>query len=391
MNASAEQAHEIAIGPFANTVCRIIRDVLRPELAEGSREYIRSKMASEAKDFIDSLKRDKIYPYENEPENTVEEAKRQVFDILASQVNEYLPEFNSQERTSKRFTLDLIASALENNPQELNRLLVEVVKLPKEKLQEFNDILEQISLVDIIDVMREVTDRLRILYELRELVYDRKLRKNVLERKHLHKIVVRESWLFGDDYTLGADDANLKNVLKAHLKHLGRADFQEVVAEGDNEALEDDIVDICLFKQYNRGRLGYFENLVIELKRPSKKIGPTEILQIQRYAQEVSRDNRFEKDRVNWTFILLGSEISEDAELQMNPSHREYGHILSSGNVNIHVKSWSSVIAQCETRHQYLKEKLQYSVRPDDEGIVLLRKKYDEFLPPEPKAGEAQA
>jgi hypothetical protein len=53
---------------------------------------------------------------------------------------------------------------------------------------------------------------------LEQIIYDKDLNKHILERRHLHKIIVNETWLFGDEYTYGVDDLTLKNVLKAFLK-----------------------------------------------------------------------------------------------------------------------------------------------------------------------------
>ena len=76
------------------------------------------------------------------------------------------------------------------------------------------------------------------------------LNKNVLERKHLHKIIAKETWLFGDEYTYGVDDVSLKNVLKANLQYIGRSDFEEIVNSEDNEELNE-IPDVCLWRQYS--------------------------------------------------------------------------------------------------------------------------------------------
>ncbi|MBK8045336.1 MAG: hypothetical protein IPK21_23390 [Haliscomenobacter sp.] len=102
------------------------------------------------------------------------------------------------------------------------------------------------------------------------MLYNKDEAKKYKERTQFHRIIVRETWLFGDDYTYGADDVSLKNVLKAYLQHLGREDFEEVVNDEENSELGK-IPDICLWKQYNLGESGYFKNLVIELKKAFKE------------------------------------------------------------------------------------------------------------------------
>jgi hypothetical protein len=200
-----------------------------------ARKYSREQLHFRARNFIDELKRDNIYPYEHAPEGQVEIATRQVFDIVALQVNEFLPSFQEQDSKSKQFVLALVKESLETNSDNLKRILKEVIGLPKNKQEELADILETTSLSSIIDTMKEITNRLHMLRALQHIIYDDELSKNIKERKHLHKIIVNETWIFGDDYTYGADDVSLKNVLKAHLQYLGREDFQEIIDSENND------------------------------------------------------------------------------------------------------------------------------------------------------------
>lgn len=347
------------------------------------RKYVRTRKHEEAKHFIEKLKSDGIYPYQNPPTDEVDKAKRQVFDIVALEVNEYMPDFKSQEIKGKKFTLSLIKEVLENDTSGLKKILEEVVNLPPKKREELTELLEKTSLSTIIDTMKEVTDRLHIVHELRLLLFDDKFKAKIKERKHLHQIVKNETWIFGDDYTYGADDVNLKNVLKAYLKHIGREDFESVVEEGNNEALND-IPDVCLWKQYNMGSAGHFENLVIELKRPNKTIGTDELEQIKKYARAVASDARFPKKKTKWKFVLLATKMSKDAESECTQKDREFGHIDSKDNYDVYVKQWGDVLNEAEARHQYLKEKLNYDITEEGK-LKVINTKYSEYIPDEVK------
>ena len=346
------------------------------------RKYIRERIHERGAEFIKELKDKALYPYKDEPSGEVEIATRQVFDIVALNINEYVPNFSQQEDVSQKLTLSLVKEALESDSTAFQKIITEVINLPEDKIQDLKELLETTSLSDVIDTMKEVTDRLRLLYELKIVVMDTKQNKKVLERKHLHKIIEHETWIFGDEYTLGASDVNLKNVLSTHLKQLGRENLESIVEEGDNEELTT-IPDVCLYKQHNNGKHGYFRNLVIELKRPTCKAGTDEYNQIMGYASKVSADNRFEKDKTEWTFILLVNEIKDEIRLQCEQQHREFGHVHASDNLNVHIKTWGSIFNEAEARHQYLKEKLNYSISEDKEGLELLSKKYNEYLPKE--------
>lgn len=345
-----------------------------------ARQYLKDRLHLYSKEFIEELKREKIYPYENKPENLVEESTRQVFDIVALQVNEYLPSFGDQDNKGKKLTLSLIKEALESGSVNLKRILSEVIELPKEKQDELADILEDTSLSCIIDTMTEIKNRLNFLQGLEQLVYDKELNKDVKERKHLHKIIVRETWIFGDEYTYGVDDISLKNVLKAYLKdHLEREDFEEVVESEDNGDLQT-IPDVCLWQQYSLGKRGK-ENLVIELKKPTVDAGIKEKGQIEGYAARVANDARFPKDKTRWKFYLITKEIKPELEPLINQKHRKYGHVSEGDNFDVYVLRWGDIITDAKLRHEFIKEKLNISLQDNNEGLEYLRTKYKEYLP----------
>jgi hypothetical protein len=182
-----------------------------------AREYIRKRVHFYSKEFIDELKQKNIYPYKGDAENLVEETKRQVFDILALQINEFLPSFNDQDDKSKKLTLALVSESLENDPKHLHKILTEVIGLPIEKREELSDLLDYTSLGSIIDTMAEIKNRLHFLNGLEQIIYNPELHDGFKERKHLHKIIVHETWIFGEQYAYGVDDVTLKNVLKAYI------------------------------------------------------------------------------------------------------------------------------------------------------------------------------
>jgi hypothetical protein len=175
---------------------------------------------------------------------------------------------------------------------------------------------------------------------------------------------------------------NLKNVLKTHLIELGRTDFQEVIDGQNNEHLTD-IPDICLYKQFPRGKAGLFENLVIELKRPSKRSGETELSQIKKYAQAIAEDERFNKDKTEWTVILLVTDMTKSLEFEYYQEGKPIGEIIKKKNLKVYVKKWIDIITEAESRYQYLKEKINYTISQNDEGLSFLKSKYAKYLPEE--------
>jgi len=347
-----------------------------------ARDYVRRRLHQYSGKFINELKEKGLYPYKDKAETLIEESKRQVFDIVALQVNEYLPDFEAQDEKSKRLTLALIKEALENDSISLQRILTEIIELPEDKRKDLFDILDETSLSNIIDAMTEIKNRLNLLNGIEQLIYDKDLNKQVKERKHLHKIIINETWIFGDKYTYGADDVTLKNVLKAYLKDsIGREDFEEIINSENNDKLGT-IPDVCLWQQFSMGSAGK-ENLIIELKKPDKDAGFTEKSQIESYATKVSNDPRFPKDKTRWKFLLITKDIKPEIEPHLNQKNRKYGHVSEGENFDVYVLPWGHILSEARTRHEFIRDKLNLNLKDNEQGLDYLKNKYKEYLPEE--------
>jgi hypothetical protein len=56
------------------------------------RDHFRRRAAEKAAGLVDEWQKSGVYPYHGEPKSVVEEAERQVFNVVALNVNSYLPE-----------------------------------------------------------------------------------------------------------------------------------------------------------------------------------------------------------------------------------------------------------------------------------------------------------
>jgi hypothetical protein len=194
----------------------------------------------------------------------------------------------------------------------------------------------------------------------------------------LHQILANELWIFGEEYQLGIDEQSLRSTLLKHIQLLGReqivTDVEEVTdLEGRNRFL-----DLLLYRQYPQRREGFFEHLVIELKRPSLKLGKEEITQIEDYAFKVADDPRFDKVGTQWTFLLIGNDLDSFAQRKCESTGREYGHI-SAGRVNIHVRTWATLIAEAKWRYEFFRSQLEYQAKSDD-GLAFLHRKHAKYF-----------
>ncbi len=178
-----------------------------------TREYIRKVLAEHAAKEIEEIKKEELYPYEGEPKDILEEAERDVFDICAVQIHKFVPGFDNTPGKARKLTYQLVKEAINRNPTSLSKILTEVLNLKKQEQDEFAELLEEASLSAIINTTKTIIDRLKVLNGLDQILHTNK-KKGIKERSQLHKILIRELWIFGEKYMYGADDVSLKIVLK---------------------------------------------------------------------------------------------------------------------------------------------------------------------------------
>ena len=210
-------------------------------------------------------------------------------------------------KNRKRFRLDCFGEAIEGSPSEVARIFNEVLLLPKKKQEQLSELLDKTELSSIIDAVKDVDNRINVAQGLRALVCGVETRNSVKERQHIHQIVERNPWIFGEQYALGQSESSLTNALREHLRLTKRSDrVLEPVLKASGQSGR---VDIMLAKRVKRSGRDDDEHLVIELKRASKILSLNDLNQLVEYATAVIRDARFDKTGVKWSFWLVGVGI----------------------------------------------------------------------------------
>jgi hypothetical protein len=348
---------------------------------EGLRGYVRRRASSQAAGIVEEWKKEDVYPFDGNPQTPIEEVERQVFDAVASRVNEFLPEFSEAAKTTKKFSLRMLRSAIEQSPSALKRIIEEVLELPAQKREELVELLEKTSLTAIINASKEIVDRLDFLAGLEAVLFDSEHKKHLKERTHLHRLLAANPWIFGEEFHMSVDDQSLTEVLRKHLGKLGRDDpVDEGVKRLDGTT---GIVDLMLSKKTAIAGAKEFEHLVVELKRPSQKIDQKVVNQIEGYAYAVARDERFRDSKVRWVFWAISNEMDDFARQKVTGQNDRPDGMLDSKSdpqMTIWVKTWGQVIDECRCRLQFYRERLEY-MASQDEGLAHLRKQYPEHVP----------
>ena len=322
--------------------------------------HFKDRLLEKRGEAIERWKKEDIYPYaEGSFVGPVELIERQVFDILAVNVESYLPSFDAADNKSKKLTFKLLSQAVKENPDSVQKIISEVLGLKKTDQDDLADLLEKTTLSSIISSAKIISNRLNFLIGLEALLFDVENKKNLKERDQLHKILENESWIFSEDFAYSDSELRLEEVLGRHLSKLrpGVKKLDPVVLS-DNRTGR---VDLLIHKA-NQPRYGEFDYLVVELKRPSQKINAEVITQIKEYAFAVANDERFDVAKTRWNFIAISNEFDSFAGREAKQRDRARGliHIDEDLNINVWIKTWSQVIGDAKAKLEFINKQLSY-------------------------------
>jgi hypothetical protein len=350
------------------------------EAAERIKAYFRDREVAFARSEIEQWKVEKVYPYTEEPVTPVEKAERQVFDIVALNVNKHLPDFSEANHRTKALQLRMLRQAIERGPDELQLILKEVLDLPTRKQQELAKLLEEADLGNIISAAKLVADRLKFIHGLEVLLFNPDSRTLLKERSQLHRMLAENNtWVFGEQFNLTVDDQSLTEVLRKHRELIG----ETVAIDAPVKRIDGKtgIVDLMLSRSVPQNRSDEREHLVVELKRPSVRVGADEITQVEKYAYTIADDERFRHLRTRWSFWVISNDLDGFARVRTRQKDKPRGLITQTddGKIEVWVKTWSEIIAECKARLRFVQEHLQTNVSKEA-SLKYLKETYDKYL-----------
>jgi hypothetical protein len=347
------------------------------------RSHFRKRKAENVAELVGAWKAEGIYPFAGEAQAPVDKARREIFDICAINVHEYMNSFRDGAKKDRKFTLEMLKAAIDENPGAIKRVLQEVLELPKEKQNELAELLEKTTLSAIIEASKLVTDRLAFLKGLEELVQDTQLSRKLKERSQLHKMLENESWIFGEEFHLTHSDESLTTVLEASLSKLRPALTGKKKPKIEPVKRDDGrtgVIDLMLAREVPHAYQGWREFLVVELKRPVEKISLDVKAQIESYALAVASDSRFDQKNTRWTFLAVSREMTPDAARTVKQKDKPIGYFFNEENVRVGLATWSEIIHAAKCRLEFFQQRLNYQATCDH-GIELLHRKYSEYVP----------
>jgi hypothetical protein len=346
---------------------------------EAIKEHFRERAARQARNVVEEWKAADIYPFKGEPASPVEKAERQVFDIVAVNVQEFAPELAEASPKARALHLRMLRHAIERGPDDLQLIFREVLDLPERKQKELAALLQETTLSAIITAAKTVADRLKFISALESIVFDPETKGRLKERSQLHRILAENSWVFGEEYNLWASDKDLKRVLEKHRKVLD----PNIVIDDPVKVIgkKRGIVDLMLSRATRRHRANDIEHLIVELKAPKVKIGAEETTQAKRYAMAVSRDERFHTVAgVRWHFWIVSNSYDDYAKEEIAGGPDPARQLIHrKDNIAVGIKTWGELIEENRARLQFFQEQLQHSA-DDSIAIRYLQERHSKYL-----------
>ncbi len=352
------------------------------ENAKGElREYFKVRTKEKLKSLVEEWKTEHVYPFEEEPKNPVQKVERQVFDLVAVNVATNLPDFQTQDPRNRKFQLRMLKQAIERGPEQLQIILEEVLDLSQQKQEELAKLLKQTTLASIINASAMVADRLNFINGLEAMLFDPELMETLKERSQLHRILVDNTWIFGEEFALTVDDQSLTEVLRAHARtaKLKILIDEPVKRPGGRKG----IIDLMLSRRVPTNREEELSHLIVELKAPTAIAGSKETEQIKSYAFAVQGDQRFRGVPTRWSFWLVVNDMDTYVRTETRIKEKPEGLLWESPDLNmpskVWVKTWAQVIHDCRIRLKIFQQALNITA-DKDVGLEYLKKTYARIL-----------
>ncbi len=342
-----------------NKTLRIKRRViafLKEELVKLRKPYL----IIQSDGLLEELKEDKLIP--NLPEFGIYDEES--YGDLIKTIYTIAPSlFVGKSKHEKKFICATFAGLLSTQDDVLIKTILEqLLVLTEDEKEDLLGILKRTTLSNIIKTIKEIDHRLEVINKLKFLISEHE--KETLEVKHIQKILDENFWLFGEQFRLfSSTEGALKNVLLKYAKEVLEIDNPEIESSSNGE------VDLFLTKTESIGEIKQI-NIIIEIKRASKKLGKTQYDQIEKYMESILEENLCNGENQYWEYYLIGKDydahIENKIDSSKNHGQKEKGlcYSIKDGRIKIYVRKWSDILeVEWGIKMKYLKEKLQIQAK----------------------------
>ena len=295
-----------------------------------------------------------------------------MFDVVAVVAS---PAIKSAPKVAKRMTLKLLQESVRSEPSRTRRVLEAVIQLKDDDKEILADLLDRTELSSIIEMTGTVTGRLDFIRAFSDHLYEPTTAREFREVDQLHPMLLRELWIFGDEWNLSTSESALSTVVKGAVETVEGIEYRpRPVMLGDEDASRKR-VDLAFSRHFSESEST--RNLVVELKRPGA-LRLAHLTQVQGYAAAITGDARVQDTSSRWDFVLVGTKIGGDlkATKQVGMDQDLYS---VTDNYRLYVLTWARLIERAQQRLEGLREALDLEVDADH-GRSYLREKHGDLI-----------
>lgn len=351
-----EERGKALINRVNASIYKPIFDELEKKLNKRLNKKRKPLLKSNADKLIKEYREKEILPAVGK--NEWDLIRRRDLEELIKELYEVEPKiFFNLNLYQKKIMVRLLNQILDfDTRDDLFNILNDVVDLDKGEKKRIAEILKITKLSSIIDTIELISERAKTTNALKELVFNEELKAN--EVNHLQTFIEQHFWIFGEQYNLVASaEDKFDKVLKQYRKEIAERYDDKQKIEHPSRLRE---MDIFLVRQSKLS--SSINNLVVELKHPSKELKKEEYDQVKDYMSLISSEPRFNADTYSWTFYLIGKDyndyIAGEIENSKNHGEKDLAFWNKKNDYKIYVKKWSDVINNIELRHSFLHDKL---------------------------------
>ena len=177
-----------------------------------------------------------------------------------------------------------------------------------------------------------------------------------------------------------------KNLEELHTKHFSYTPTEEEENLIKEAQLQDkDITDLFFYNKKKLGN-GREEVLIVELKAPVCAIADKEILQIEKYRNDIISSAAFPKDKICYKIILISSKLTQNARIKLKGarSHNPetdpflYSDYNDDGSdIKLYIMEWSELISENKRKLSYLSDSL--NIKSADVNEIFI-KEYPQLI-----------
>ena len=294
-------------------------------------------------------------PYGKMQKQDLEKVTKEIYKIEPKIFYKLKP---VQEKSLLGF-LNLLLNSRER--ENVLTIVEQIVELTPEQRQDFSDMLRKTKLENVIETIKFVQDRYKVIELLRTIVFDMTQYAN--ERDHIQKIVQQHFWLFGEQFNLASADERMKNALEKYINIL--YGVKDIEATLDEDAEQERRMDIfmCNVRDIEASfRTTMEENIIVELKAPKVILSKKVLRQIEDYMDFVRKQPNFNSEYRRWKFIAVCKEVDEDVKGRYKTfeDKGKIGLVIQVENYEVYALTRDDVFKSFELRHAPLLKRLNY-------------------------------